>query len=69
VSTGTGQRIAMFGSENQRCPMLGIISGVHRLTTAMNTSTPSSNNFACRRARSATSPSVFMISQVAPSSA
>ena len=59
----------MFGVENQRSAMRSKASGVHRLTTAMKASTPSSNSLAWARARSATVPSVFITSQVAPSSA
>ena len=44
----------MFGSENQRARIGGDASGVHRLTTAMNASTPRSRSFACSRARCAT---------------
>ena len=43
--------------------------GVHRLTMPMKPSTSSRQILACPRARSATGPSVFMMSQVAPSKA
>ena len=59
----------MFGIENQRCAMRSNASGVHRLTTPMNASTPSSSDFAWRARAFATAPSVFITSQVAPSSA
>ena len=58
----------MFGSENQRAAMRGSVSGVHRLTSAMNSSTASSSFLACARARMATTPSTFIASQQAPSS-
>ena len=58
----------MFGVENQRAAIRSKASGVHRLTIAMKPSTASSSSLACRLARAATSPSVFITSQVAPSS-
>ena len=38
----------MFGSENQRSAMRWKASGVHRLTIAMKTSTPSSSSLRLR---------------------
>ena len=69
MSSGTGHSQRIFGSENQRAAMRSNASGVHRLTTAMNANTPSSSHLAWLRARAATTPSVFITSQVAPSSA
>ena len=59
----------MFGSENQRSATRASRSGVHMLTAPMKTSTAPSRIFAwCARA-TATGPSVFITSQVAPSRA
>ena len=59
----------MAGQANQRAMNWAFISGVHRLTTPISASVPSAVIQAKRRARSCSSPEVFMISQVAPSSA
>src|SRR5436309_3094201 len=59
----------IFGSENHRAAMRSKASGIHRLTIAMKASTTTSSALAVGRARSAIFPSVFMMSQVAPSSA
>ena len=55
------------GNENQRAATRGSASGVHRLTTIIDASTAINNVLACARARSATGPSVFIASHVAPS--
>src|SRR5947209_18417294 len=66
---GTHHKNKIFGSENHRAAMRSKESGVHRLTIAMKASTTTRSALAVGRARSALFPSVFMMSQVAPSSA
>ena len=66
--TGTGEKYAMFGQENQRSAMRSCSSGVHTLTSTINASTPASAIRARVRAQFCNRPSVFMTSQVAPCS-
>ena len=59
----------MAGQANQRAMNCAFISGVHRLTTPISASVPSAGDPGEAAARCCSSPLVFMMSQVAPSSA
>ncbi|KAG1435988.1 hypothetical protein G6F55_014272 [Rhizopus delemar] len=69
TSTGTGQNQIMWGRLNQRCAICGGASGGQRLSTAMTASSASGSGRAMSHMWRCNRPSVFMISQVQPSSA
>ena len=68
VAIGTGANMRMFGHANQRAATASFASGVQMLTMPMAASTATRQMRPCRRAASWMSPSVFRISQPAPSS-
>ncbi|MOA22330.1 hypothetical protein D3C78_1428790 [compost metagenome] len=69
TSSGTGKNQNILGRLNQRCAICGCASGVQALSTAMTASSASVRGRAISHMWRCSRPSVFMISQVQPSSA
>ncbi|MCY1226182.1 hypothetical protein D9M72_384060 [compost metagenome] len=65
--TGTGENQNRLGRLNQRSAISGCVSGVHRLITAITASSSHASVPVSLIMRCCKSPSVFMISQVLPS--
>ncbi|MCY1229550.1 hypothetical protein D3C81_1523360 [compost metagenome] len=64
---GTGENQNRFGRLNQRAAISACVSGVHRLITAITASSSHASLPVSLIMRCCRSPSVFMISQVLPS--
>src|SRR4051794_13667287 len=67
VTIGTGERKAMLGQANQRAAISGSASGVQMLTIATAPPTPMKQRKPQTLAQAWSSPSVFRMSQQAPS--